>query len=482
MLGALHALLLFDGDILTTYAVIGVGLLLVRSLPAGWLAGLGAALVLGQALVAAGLDALGALVVADEGEATVPRRPRAGAGGERGRVPLGRLPRRGGRAGRGRGRGRTRSGSSRSGGTVAGMMLLGMAAARVGWVDERRWPSWLRTSIVPLWLVGLALSVPAAWLLGDLSLGVGDAGRASLSRLLYATLGPLMALLWAGAIVRAGSVPVLRRGLDAIAPAGRMSLTVYLAQSLVASLLFNGYGLGLGADLGLGGAVALVAVLWGAAGRAGHPVAAVVHDGSAGGGASGRSPTSAGPRCAAPSRHLPWRPSRRLASLGRSTRGEWRNWQTRWIQVPVSERTWGFKSPLAHQGAPAQQGLLCCPGRPISTGSRPGASAAGSPRVSWRQGPDVADADVVERRADVVAAQQHATARWQGVGDAVEHLQHRLPVDGQPQARAVGRVRDGDGGPVPVAEAELVVGDGERLVAAAGLALHRDGCRRAGRR
>ena len=24
-------------------------------------------------------------------------------------------------------------------------------------------------------------------------------------------------------------------------------------------------------------------------------------------------------------------------------------WQTRWLQVPVFERTWGFKSPLAHQ-------------------------------------------------------------------------------------------------------------------------------------
>ena len=23
-------------------------------------------------------------------------------------------------------------------------------------------------------------------------------------------------------------------------------------------------------------------------------------------------------------------------------------WQTRWLQVPVSARTWGFKSPLAH--------------------------------------------------------------------------------------------------------------------------------------
>ncbi len=23
-------------------------------------------------------------------------------------------------------------------------------------------------------------------------------------------------------------------------------------------------------------------------------------------------------------------------------------WQTRWLQVPVPERVWGFKSPLAH--------------------------------------------------------------------------------------------------------------------------------------
>ena len=29
--------------------------------------------------------------------------------------------------------------------------------------------------------------------------------------------------------------------------------------------------------------------------------------------------------------------------------GEWRNWQTRRLQVPVSERMWGFKSPLAHR-------------------------------------------------------------------------------------------------------------------------------------
>jgi len=41
-------------------------------------------------------------------------------------------------------------------------------------------------------------------------------------------------------------------------------------------------------------------------------------------------------------------PTNQVVSCGRS--GEWRNRQTRRIQVPVSERTWGFKSPLAHHG------------------------------------------------------------------------------------------------------------------------------------
>lgn len=30
----------------------------------------------------------------------------------------------------------------------------------------------------------------------------------------------------------------------------------------------------------------------------------------------------------------------------------WRNRQTRWIQVPVPERAWGFNSPLAHHRSP----------------------------------------------------------------------------------------------------------------------------------
>ena len=38
--------------------------------------------------------------------------------------------------------------------------------------------------------------------------------------------------------------------------------------------------------------------------------------------------------------------------------------QTRWLQVPVSERAWGFKSPLAHQYDPrADLGLYGIRGR-----------------------------------------------------------------------------------------------------------------------
>ena len=38
------------------------------------------------------------------------------------------------------------------------------------------------------------------------------------------------------------------------------------------------------------------------------------------------------------------------ASVSHDDSREWRNWQTRWLQVPVLERAWGFKSPLAHEG------------------------------------------------------------------------------------------------------------------------------------
>lgn len=263
VLGGAHALLLFDGDILTTYAVIGATLVLVRSLRPGWLAALGAFLVVAQGLFTTGLVTLGTAFSDPDGlgltrlraDALADLAADAGVYGDGSfldvvslrahdlavTLPLGLLT---------------------VGGTVAGMMCLGMAAARVGWVEPARWPGWLRTAMVPVWVVGLALSIPAAWLVGDTGLRTLDTGRAALSWSLYSLLGPLMALLWAGVILRAGEVRPLRRVLDLLAPAGRMTLTLYLSQSLLLSLAFNGYGLDLGDRLGIGAAVALALALW----------------------------------------------------------------------------------------------------------------------------------------------------------------------------------------------------------------------------
>jgi hypothetical protein len=41
---------------------------------------------------------------------------------------------------------------------------------------------------------------------------------------------------------------------------------------------------------------------------------------------------------------------RRLHSRNATGEREWRNWQTRTVQVRVPVRAWGFKSPLAHRG------------------------------------------------------------------------------------------------------------------------------------
>ncbi|HEX7134382.1 MAG TPA: DUF418 domain-containing protein [Iamia sp.] len=265
VLGLLHATFLFDGDILVTYAVIGVPLLLVRRVPPGWLASLGAGLVVLQGLFTTGLVALDASLVLSSTSSSSIAEVRADereqlatdAAVYAGESFLDVV------------RARTEDlvleevlGFLTVGGTVAGMMLLGMAAARVGWVDPRRWPAPLRTAMVPAWVVGLALSIPAAWLLGSAALGTDDPGVAALRWMGYSLLGPLVALTWAGVVVLAAGTRVGGRFLTAIAPAGRMSLTLYLTQSLVASLVFNGYGLGLGDDVGIGGAVALVVVLW----------------------------------------------------------------------------------------------------------------------------------------------------------------------------------------------------------------------------
>ena len=44
-----------------------------------------------------------------------------------------------------------------------------------------------------------------------------------------------------------------------------------------------------------------------------------------------------------------WAPAPELLPFDPYPLGRVAEWQTRWLQVPVFERMWGFKSPLAHR-------------------------------------------------------------------------------------------------------------------------------------
>src|SRR5215204_7705677 len=58
--------------------------------------------------------------------------------------------------------------------------------------------------------------------------------------------------------------------------------------------------------------------------------------------------------------------------------------QTRWLQVPVSARTWGFKSPLAHQYEPRPDlGLYGIRGRTSGPMVAPGWHRLSSEALAW---------------------------------------------------------------------------------------------------
>ena len=71
---------------------------------------------------------------------------------------------------------------------------------------------------------------------------------------------PLMALGYVGLVVLAWQAGA--RWLGVLAPAGRMALTNYLLQSVVGTLLFYGYGLGLWGDVSRMGQTLIVLVVF----------------------------------------------------------------------------------------------------------------------------------------------------------------------------------------------------------------------------
>ncbi|MDZ4390878.1 MAG: DUF418 domain-containing protein [Gemmatimonadales bacterium] len=134
---------------------------------------------------------------------------------------------------------------------VLAMFLLGMVIGRRRmWEDIELHLPMLRR--VLLW--GVLIGLPANLLLASRSgqIGVVDTpGLAGLSNTVLYALGVApLAMAYVAALVLLWRIPAWQRVLEWLVPTGRMALTNYLMQTVIAMLIFYGVGLGLGGRLG----------------------------------------------------------------------------------------------------------------------------------------------------------------------------------------------------------------------------------------
>lgn len=235
LIGVLHALLLWSGDILVAYALLSFALLAFREAPRSWLPALGTVAYLGAAVL---MLLLGALMQFAPADAAAAQAEAARAAIEAQRQAYGQGSYLQAIAQRLQDVGASLGALLLVGPQVLGMFLIGAWFARSGAIAEpgrypRLWAG-LRWLLLPLGLAVMWLSV---WVLPYNAPGqftMRSAGAYALT----AVAGLLMCLGYLAWGVR------WSRHLQWLAPAGRMALSNYLGQSLVCTLVFYGYGLG----------------------------------------------------------------------------------------------------------------------------------------------------------------------------------------------------------------------------------------------
>ena len=236
LLGAAHALLLYHGDILLTYALLGIVLWRLRALAPQRAVTAGVALIALTVGLWLALAMLATLAGPDPGvQALYDQALQAEA-----------ALRAGGRAAIAQ---RWHELTQNvwwlmlllQGPCVMAMFLFGLAAGRTGWVPAMAaQPARLRRTV----LVGLCIGLPGSLLYAHW----GEAGPGD-ARVLWAlaadlATAPFLSAAYAALLLLALRGPA-RDGLHAyLGSAGRMALSNYLLQSLVFMLVFTGNGLG----------------------------------------------------------------------------------------------------------------------------------------------------------------------------------------------------------------------------------------------
>ncbi|MFG1921931.1 DUF418 domain-containing protein [Cryptosporangium sp. NPDC048952] len=223
-LGVLHIVVLYGGDILTTYAVACLALLLLRNVTdrTALRIAVGLYVVVLLSLISSGLFVDGSTFLPGESEALAngadATRALLGDWGPNIGEHLAGLPL------------LLLQSATLQGPTALGMFLLGMVAGRRRWLapETNSHPVLRRIQLVGF-PVGIA---------GGVLYALGGNGAPLCVAASVAT-APLLAAAYVATLLRAR--PVVRRVL---APAGRMALTNYLAQSAVGLIVFTGIGFG----------------------------------------------------------------------------------------------------------------------------------------------------------------------------------------------------------------------------------------------
>jgi uncharacterized protein len=256
--GIAHALLLWEGDILVYYALYGMLLLAFRRRPDRSLVRWAVVLVLVPGLLVAGGAGLVEVVDDDptvqaslEKDLAEPRaeqdEKRRVFGGDSWPAMV-----------RHRAAGHLQTVLALGaivGPTVLAMFLVGMWLGRRGLLHAPadHAPALFRLLLFGL-LVGIPLTVVQVWTAFQAGatpgLPAGDIAPILLSIASLLVGGPALGLAYVAGAALIWRHPQGRRVLATFAPVGRMALTNYLLQSLIATLVFHGHGLGLYGKLG----------------------------------------------------------------------------------------------------------------------------------------------------------------------------------------------------------------------------------------
>ena len=249
VIGVIHGLLIWSGDILLMYALLSFFLLAFRNVPAKWLPWIAGLTYLASSGMMLLLGLVGSAMQLDPAAGADWNREMAKAGAEMSAMLEAQRSAYGSGTyleaviQRARDVGFMLSNLLFIGPTVFGMFLFGTWFVKSGAIAAPdRFPrlfAFLRWGALPL---GLALMLLSFWMeptsnFSNINL------RASLAFVASSVGSVLMAFGYLGWIVKGVQTAATAPLLHWLAPAGRMALSNYLMQSIVCTLIFNGYGL-----------------------------------------------------------------------------------------------------------------------------------------------------------------------------------------------------------------------------------------------